>query len=241
MFRERFLRIISLAVIGLVVYFVVVRNHRFNSHQSIVTHPSQEAAGGNDSRGRHTGTREGRGGIASVPRTHEQAVIGCGTEYFTPWQWPEPLSCEVQIRNGFPVPDPRCTPGGVNPALTVETLRGPSWRTRAIRNCATSESQKHIAYRWYGVHKPRVNSNENQVCELDHLVPLELGGADDFGNIWPECGPDNVALRERYFKRKDRVENYLAAQVRSGRMSLDAAQRGIATDWTQYLKKAEGP
>ncbi len=59
---------------------------------------------------------------------------------------------------------------------------------------------KHIAYAWYGVRKPRQNSYQNQVCELDRLVPLELGGADGLGNIWPQCGPDSVALNEHYFK-----------------------------------------
>jgi len=44
---------------------------------------------------------------------------------------------------------------------------------------------------------------------------------------------------ETIFKRKDTVENYLAKQVRDGNMSLDDAQRGIAKDWTQYLKDAE--
>jgi hypothetical protein len=98
---------------------------------------------------------------------------------------------------------------------------------------------KHIAYRWYEIQKPRINSNRNQVCELDHLVPLELGGADGLGNIWPECGPEGVALDDRFFKRKDHVENYLAEQVRDGQMSLNTAQHGIAFDWTQYLRDAE--
>jgi hypothetical protein len=30
-------------------------------------------------------------------------------------------------------------------------------------------------------------------------------------------------------------ENYLADEAKSGRMPLAAAQRGIASDWTQYL------
>ena len=101
-----------------------------------------------------------------------------------------------------------------------------------------SEAEKHVTYKWYGTRKPRANSGENQVCELDHLVPLELGGADGLGNIWPECGPDATTLDNRYFKIKDRVENYLAEEVKAGRMSLDAAQRGIASDWTQFLTEA---
>jgi hypothetical protein len=70
---------------------------------------------------------------------------------------------------------------------------------------------------------------------LDHLISLELGGADTLGNIWPQCGPSGIVLAKRYFKIKDAVENYLAVQVRSGDMPLADAQHGIATDWTQYI------
>ena len=78
----------------------------------------------------------------------------------------------------------------------------------------------------------------DQVCELDHLVPLELGGADGLGNIWPECGPDSSVLKNRYFKVKDRVENYLADEVKAGRIPVDVAQKGIASDGTQFLPAA---
>lgn len=144
-------------------------------------------------------------------------------------------ACTVRSSHGYPIPDPQCTPGGINPTVTVTLLRNPDWKTRCIRNCQTSEAEKHIAYDWYGIQKPRPNSGNRQVCELDHLVPLELGGADGLGNIWPECGPDEATLQNRYFKVKDRVENYLADEVKSGRISLGSAQRGIASDWTQYL------
>ncbi len=164
--------------------------------------------------------------------------IGCTSSYFQPWQDPEDGSCQVVIRNGYPVPDPRCTPGGINPTVTLNVMRNPAWRTRCIRDCEESHARKHAAYGWYALQNPRHNSGRNQICELDHLVPLELGGADGMGNIWPECGPDGAALANRDFKIKDRVENYLADQVKSGRMPLDVAQRGIAEDWTQYLDAA---
>ncbi|WP_175528800.1 hypothetical protein [Granulicella pectinivorans] len=161
--------------------------------------------------------------------------VSCASTYFADWKWPEDGSCHATVRNGYPEPDARCTPGGVTPGMTAETLRDPAWRTKCIRNCQSSEQQKHVAYEWYGVSRPADNQGANQVCELDHLVPLELGGADGLGNIWPECGPDSVTLRERYFKQKDVVENYLAAKVKKGEMPLGEAQKGIATDWVQYL------
>lgn len=57
------------------------------------------------------------------------------------------------------MPGPRCTPGGVVPGLTVETLRDPQWRTRCIRNCQSSEKQKHVTYTWYGLDAP-VDNND---------------------------------------------------------------------------------
>jgi hypothetical protein len=167
-----------------------------------------------------------------------QFGVICSSEYFGSWQQPMDGACSSTLRRGYPVPDPRCTPGGIDPSVTADVLRNRAWRTGCVRNCQTREAEKHITYRWYGLRVPRRNYGETQVCELDHLVPLELGGADGLGNIWPECGPSAVALDERYFKIKDRVENYLADEVKTGRMSLAAAQRGIASDWTQYLDAA---
>ena len=62
--------------------------------------------------------------------------------------------------------------------------------------------------------------------ELDHLIPLELGGASTVANLWPEqrAGARGAA-------RKDELENVLKRQVCSGTLSLAAAQHDIASDW----------
>ena len=164
--------------------------------------------------------------------------VTCSSNYFQAWSEPMDGACHTSIRNGYPIPDPRCTPGGFNSAVTLSVMQDPGWRTRCTRDCEVSQAKKHAAYGWYQVPNPQHNSGSSQVCELDHLVPLELGGADGMGNIWPQCGPDDTDLRNRYFKMKDRVENYLADEVKSGRMPLDEAQRGSASDWTQFLDEA---
>ena len=146
--------------------------------------------------------------------------------------------CKTGMKNGYPVPDPKCTPGAVNNTLTVEVLRDPNFRTGCVRDNATSASQKASTYTLYHIPHPAHNQGVMQTCELDHLISLELGGADSIDNIWPQCGPDGVVLRQRFFKQKDAVENYLAKQVRDGVMNLKDAQQGIAEDWTQYLEQA---
>jgi hypothetical protein len=146
--------------------------------------------------------------------------------------------CRARTSNGYPIPDPTCTPGAYNPTLPVATLNSPKFKTPCVRDKATTPAQKAHTYDWYEIAKPSDNSGQNQVCELDHLVSLELGGADTLDNLWPQCGPDAVTLNERFFKIKDAVENYLAREVKAGRMDQRAAQRGIAEDWTQYLDAA---
>lgn len=148
-------------------------------------------------------------------------------------------ACHSRMSNGFPIPDPKCTPGAVNPTVTVEVLQNLDFRTPCLRNHVTTEEQKNGTYESYATPHPAHNRGVYQICELDHLVPLELGGADTLDNIWPQCGPKGVPLVHRYFKKKDIVENYLAKQVRDGVLDLKAAQQGIASDWTQYLNDAE--
>lgn len=151
---------------------------------------------------------------------------------------PPTAKCTSQESNGVPIPDPACTPGAINPTLTADVLRDPNFTTKCVRNNATSAQQKNGTYQWYNIKHPANNTGATQTCELDHLISLELGGADTLDNIWPQCGPSNVTLTKRYFKQKDMVENYLAAQVKAGKMNLSDAQKGIATDWTQYVDAA---
>jgi 5-methylcytosine-specific restriction endonuclease McrA len=152
---------------------------------------------------------------------------------------PPPDTCQFQSRNGFPVPDPACTPGATNPTVTLAVLQDKRFRTACVRNKATTPSQKAQTYRRYAQKHPAHNTGKSQTCELDHFISLELGGADTLDNIWPQCGPSRVALANRYFKQKDIVENFLAWLVKNNRMNLEDAQYGIANDWTQYLDAAK--
>jgi hypothetical protein len=153
---------------------------------------------------------------------------------------PRAGSCKPRASSvdGILLPDPNCTPGAINQTLTADVLTNPDFRTGCVRDNATSAKDKANTYVWYKIPHPQNNRGVMQVCELDHLISLELGGADSLANIWPQCGPSKVVLRERYFKRKDAVENWLAKQVRDGVMKLEDAQNGIAQDWTQFLEEA---
>jgi hypothetical protein len=142
------------------------------------------------------------------------------------------------MSNGRPIPDPDCTPGAFNPTLTLTVLKTKGFTTKCVRDQPTSKKQKEQAYSLYGIERPDQNYGLSQTCELDHLISMNLGGAETLDNIWPLCGPADVSLDNRYFKQKGLVENYLAREVRAGRISLADAQKGIAEDWTRYITSA---
>lgn len=131
------------------------------------------------------------------------------------------------------LPDASCTPGGVNPDVTPDTLastictsgyaqriRPPTSYTRPL------ELQLLTAY---GA-PPGASPAD---YELDHLISLELGGAPrDPANLWPEPYAGDANARQ-----KDVVENYLHRQVCDGDMPLGEAQRLIATDWLSVYRQ----
>jgi len=149
---------------------------------------------------------------------------------------PAERSCHVQIRNGHRFPDKRCTPGALNPTVTEEVLRSPDFRTDCTRNMGTSEDAKKIIFKWYNV-------TEDETCEMDHFVSLEIGGSDMLMNLWPQCGPPGSTGLARDFKQKDSVELHLGDQVRLGEarggLSQDQARKAVTKDWTVLIAAAK--
>jgi hypothetical protein len=119
------------------------------------------------------------------------------------------------------LPDKDCTPGVVM-GLTVEEIC--STKTGPRRN--VTEATKKQVFAEYGISYPAPKG----VYEVDHFIPLELGGSNDISNLWPE--PANPTPG---FHQKDLEENYLHKQVCTAKaITLADAQRTIATDWLKY-------
>lgn len=114
-------------------------------------------------------------------------------------------------------PNPRLTPGAVRPT-TKEALCSPKFRTDAYRH--TSLALKKKVCRAYGIAKC-----PSRTMEIDHLVPLELGGADVEANLWPEYA--RYADGSPGFHDKDVLENALKRQLCAGSMSLMEAQKAV--------------
>ncbi len=114
--------------------------------------------------------------------------------------------------------DAACTPGALLATGTKAAICQSGYSSQ-VRNVPTSE--KNQVYAEYGI-----SSHGTGQYEVDHLVSLELGGSNEIANLWPE-----LASPKPGFHEKDKVENYLHAQVCSGAVDLQKAQIEIATNW----------
>lgn len=63
--------------------------------------------------------------------------------------------------------------------------------------------------------------------KIDHLIPLELGGADTIDNLWPQ----SVRTRPYGADRKELLTEVLLTRVRKGEMTVAQAQEQISRDW----------
>jgi hypothetical protein len=141
---------------------------------------------------------------------------------------PAARSCHAVGRGLYARPDPRCTPGAVNPAVTQATISSTvcrsGWTATVRPRASITEPEKFASMAAYNLRGPA------SVYEYDHDVPLELGGAvNDPRNLWPE--PDYATRSGFYLNPKDRLENALKRMVCRNAITLAQAQWLIASNW----------
>jgi hypothetical protein len=88
-----------------------------------------------------------------------------------------------------------------------------------VRN--VPQSLKDYIYSEYGIKNRAPGS-----YEIDHIISLQLGGANTSRNLFPEAYDIPQGARD-----KDVVETRLKRLVCKGKMTLAEAQRIISTDW----------
>lgn len=152
-------------------------------------------------------------GRASASRVQQQPAAG---------------SCRVLGRGVYVEPDPRCTPGAINPTVTQATINQTicrdGWTATVRPPESITETEKRASMEAYG------DVGSMHAYEYDHLIPLELGGAsNDPQNLWPE--PGGVP------NPKDAIENQLNALVCDRKMTLARARWIIAREWVRFARR----
>ena len=121
---------------------------------------------------------------------------------------------DAPILGSYAVPDPLLTPGGVNPKAGLDVICRTN--TKARRDVTRATRAKVLR----DYNEPPITTED---YELDHLVPLCLGGNNAAANLWPQPAPD--------YHVKDRLEFALCSYVCQGKVPLAQAQAEIANDW----------
>lgn len=146
--------------------------------------------------------------------------------------FPLPGSCHARGVPGGVLPDPTCTPGAIDPHVTAATVDTTVCRrggyTSTVRPpVEVTDAEKRLAIAAYSYSGPAAST------ELDHLVPLALGGSPNSpANLWPEPGASPNA--------KDALEDALRERLCTHRIGLDDAQRMIATNWITAYQQILG-
>jgi len=106
------------------------------------------------------------------------------------------------------LPNPKLTPGRIA-------------QTDKDRGGVTVEMEQKVFARY------RLPWASRAAFKIDHLIPLELGGADTIDNLWPQ------SLRARPYgpERKELLTEVLLRRIAKTEMTLGEAQEQIRRDW----------
>ncbi len=149
------------------------------------------------------------------------ALAGCGVGAPSPAPTPVPLTASILRVGGLP--SRLLTPG----AVQTSDLNVVCHQSTSLRR-SVSAALRSAVWKAYGV-----TVHTGATHEVDHLIPLELGGDNVLANLWPQ-----PALPLPGFHQKDVLENVLHARVcRTHTMTLAVAQRLIATDWVAAYRQ----
>jgi hypothetical protein len=124
-------------------------------------------------------------------------------------------------------PNPTLTPGAVH-TTDASAICAPGYAS-SVRN--VSAATKKQVYAEYGASYPQSTG----AYEVDHFIPLEIGGSNDIQNLWLEPATPTPG-----FHQKDQFENFEHDQVCHGVISAAEAQRRMVSDWYFYWQQEVG-
>jgi hypothetical protein len=126
------------------------------------------------------------------------------------------------------VPDPTITPGAIRTADLGDICAN---GTSGLRHWSRERDDRIMAK--YGL-----PAGPHPDYEVDHLIPLGIGGADDDRNLWPE--PRRSIEKEWPAEKKDVLEFRLRELVCDGALDVRLAQQTIADDWIEAYRRYVG-
>jgi hypothetical protein len=140
------------------------------------------------------------------------------------------------LSNGYAyaqtLPNPKLTPGAVR---TTDKQDICSHGTRELRlyNTNRNASRERYAHVLRSYNFAYQQTGKRPAIELDHLVPLGIGGADEENNLWPQ--PKEEA------ELKDKLEWRMRDLVCKENVPPEKLQREIKENWWSAYQRYVKP
>lgn len=158
---------------------------------------------------------------AEVQPEGDPRVVGTQWTESTTGSAASTAQCElVQGSDGL-LPDEDCTPGAVTSEISAAN-------TAPVCG-APSSPDVSVTVRTSVLNAYGVGELDHDKYVIDFLVPRQLGGANDFANLWP------IPLNDPARTTKEATEAAAIDAVCGGRAGIQAAQYAFASDWTTAL------
>src|SRR4051812_15113431 len=138
-------------------------------------------------------------------------------------------------------PDPDLTPG------LADTLEVSDLTRKYTDNCPSGKSEctysqdhrnvpKSVHTHVYDEYNVSQSKRNIQHGEVDHFYPLCAGGSNDLKNLWYQ--PADVKWNGDQFgyHEKDKLEAYICAQIKAGRMDPHDAYTRMTNDWVKFYQ-----
>lgn len=129
-------------------------------------------------------------------------------------------------------PDPVLTPGATNPTTTKEMVcrkggytNGKDAQGNWVRN--VPEDKYRAVFKRYNITWVKGE------FEVDHLIPLSLGGTNDITNLWPQ----SYKTQPYNAHHKDKLEVKFRTMLCNGKISMSEAQDWMRRDWIGAYEK----
>jgi hypothetical protein len=163
------------------------------------------------------------------------------------WAWSRNLRVQTtgtasELRHIAPAslyPDPNLTPG-LAATLNVDDLK----RTYTDHcpdskpTCTYSQDHRDVpgpvhkqVYDEYNVPPDQRNIKDG---EVDHFYPLCAGGSNDIHNLWYQPAVGEWNGKDFGYHIKDKLETYICAQIKAGKLDPKEAYDRITKDWVQF-------
>lgn len=124
-------------------------------------------------------------------------------------------------------PNLELTPGDVIPEATRDTVCAKGY-SKKMRGEVSKQDKIYVYYR-YGL------TYDSKHYQIDHFIPLSIGGSNKPENLWPQPIQNNAGFLE-----KQRVAQYLHEEVCADKINIKDAQEAVRKDWHHVYRHMKG-